>query len=364
MPCLLLVALIGSGCSIEINQTTGNTPSPSVEKNSAISSTSLVPTTQVPITWAGLNLSGKLIYLSSTMENNSLIANIQLLDLTTGNIATIFSAPPGAWIYYVTISPDRKQVVMSYEPASQPGSASNRMLYRMPLDTSVPPQALLTPPTSDDHYTQAEWSPDGKHIYYVHYNHSEAGGQFYEVYEIFRMMYPDGTPEKIVEHAFWPRLSADSTKLVYVSLDPDSGVNELFIATADGSNPQKIRFSGSWIPDIIDAPIFSPDGQSVLFSAPGPGQSYEPNWFEKLTGIQVAKAHSIPSDWWSVPVTGGVPTRLTNIQTINLFASLLPDRTHIASVSGDGLFVVGLDGSNLTRLISDSGVHGTVSWIP
>ena len=81
-------------------------------------------------------------------------------------------------------------------------------------------------------------------------------------------------------------------------------------------------------------------------------------------GIQVAKAHSIPSDWWSVPVTGGKPTRLTDIQSINLFATVLPDHERLVSVSADGLFVMGLDGSNLTQLISDSGVHGTVSWIP
>jgi Tol biopolymer transport system component len=81
-------------------------------------------------------------------------------------------------------------------------------------------------------------------------------------------------------------------------------------------------------------------------------------------GIQVARAHSIPSDWWSVPVTGGVPTRLTQIQTINLFASVSPDKKHIASVNGEGIFVMDLEGSNLTRLLFDPGVSGTVSWIP
>jgi Tol biopolymer transport system component len=352
-------------CSIEINQTTENTPSPSVETAPAAASISASPMTHVPMTWSDLKLNGKLIYLSSSMENDTAIANIQLLALSTGTIATIFSAPPGAWIYYAAISPDRKQVVMSYEPAPQAGLASNRSLFSLPLDGSVSPQPFLTPPTSDDHYTQVEWSPDGRYIYYVHYNHAtQQTGQFYETYEIFRMKYPDGEPEKILERAFWPRLSADSSKLVYVSLDPASGLNELFIANADGSNSQKINFSGPWIPDIIDAPIVSPDGQSILFSAPGPRQSYQPNWAEKLMGIQVAKAHSIPSDWWSVPVSGGTPTRLTNIQTINLFASFLPDNQHIASVSGEGLFVMNLDGSDLTQLISDPGVHGTVSWLP
>jgi len=237
-------------------------------------------------------------------------------------------------------------------------------LYSMPLDATASPQSLVPAPSVDDHYTQAEWSPDGKYVYYVHYNHKDAGGQFYEVYEIFRMTYPEGESQKILDQAFWPRVSADSTRLVYVSLDPASGLNELFVANADGGNPQKVNFSGSWIPDIIDAPIFSPDGQSILFSAPGPSQAYQPNWLDKMMGVQVAKAHSIPSDWWSVPVAGGVPTRLTNLQTINLFASLSPDKQHIASVSGEGLFLMDLDGSNLIRLLPDSGVHGTVSWIP
>lgn len=81
-------------------------------------------------------------------------------------------------------------------------------------------------------------------------------------------------------------------------------------------------------------------------------------------GIRLARAHNVPSDWWSVPVTGGVPTQLTNIQTINLFASISPDKHRIASLSGEGLFVMHLDGSNLSQLIVDPQVHGTVSWIP
>jgi Tol biopolymer transport system component len=233
----------------------------------------------------------------------------------------------------------------------------------MPLDATQPPQPLFAAPTPDDHYTQVEWSPDGKYIYFVHYNHNQSGGQLDEVYEIFRMTYPNGTPVKILD-ALWPRPSSDSSKLVYVTLDPASGKNELFLANTDGSNSQRVLLSGPSTFEIIDAPIFAPDGQSILFSAPVPSQSDQPNWFERLVGIQVAEAHNVPSDWWSVPIAGGTPTQLTNIQTINLFASVSPDKKRIVSVSGEGLFVMDLDGSNLTRLISDPGIHGTVSWIP
>lgn len=355
--CLVVLGLFG--CSINVGQPA--TATPGVIANNITTS---VANTTIPITWAGLNLTGRLVYITVSLEGGFAL-RIQALDLGTGEIKTVFTTSGDDWIFYVSISPDSKQLVMSYIPPSQPGSLSSRALYSMPLDATTPPQPLFLPPTPDDHYVQAEWSPDGQYIYYVHYNNKDQPiDQPYPAYDIFRIRYPNGQEETIAEDAFWPRVSSDSTKLVYVSIDPDSGRNELYVANADGSNSQRIAFSGPWIPDVIDAPIFSPDGQSILFSAPPPSQAYQPNWFERLVGIQVAKAHNVPSDWWSVPVTGGVPARLTQIQTINLFASLSPDKKHIASVSGEGIFVMDLDGSNLTRLLYDSGISGTVSWIP
>jgi len=366
-----LLVLCLNSCSINLNPPAIPTPfseatSPSSTGDISAHATPSALTTTIPITWAGLNLTGSLVYISPPSAGDvSFFISIETLDLTTGEIMPIFTTSGDDWIFYVSVSPDAEHLVMSYTPPAQPGSVSNRALYIMPLDGTVPPQPLFTPATPDDHYVQAEWSPDGEYIYYAHYNSNDpVDAQLNPAYDIFRMSYPDGQSEKIVDHGFWPRLSSDAAKLVYVSIEPVSGLNELFIANADGSNPQKITLSGSDAPEVIDAPIFSPDGQSVLFSAPPPLQAYQPNWLEKFMGIQVAKAHNVPSDWWSVPVTGGAPTRLTQIQTINLFASSSPDKKHIASVSGEGLFVMDLDGSNLTRLLFNSGVSGTVSWIP
>jgi Tol biopolymer transport system component len=348
-------------CTVEVNQPLA-TPTPALTPTTP--STSIFPVTQVPVIWAHLNLSGKLIYLTSTMEGDTLISHVRMLDLTNGGIATIFSFPL-AWVYYATISPDAKMLAMSYAPPKESNSSSSRSLYMIPLEGSTEVQPLIVPPTPDDHYTQVEWSPDGEYLYYVHYNSQiRLEGQVDPVFDILRMRYLDGQPEKLADHAFWPRLSPDSSKLVYIFVNPDTTRNELFVANADGSHPQRVELSGPQTLDILDAPIFFPDGQLILFSAPDPSQSYQPNFFERLMGIQIAKAHSVPSDWWSVPVAGGVPTRLTHLQTINLFASISPDGRHVASLNGDGIFVMALDGSNLTQLVSDPGVHGTVRWIP
>jgi Tol biopolymer transport system component len=175
--------------------------------------------------------------------------------------------------------------------------------------------------------------------------------------------------EEIAKQAYWPRMSNDGSQLAYVSIDPDTQANQLFVANADGTNARVVPFVGSfWIHNvIIDAPMFLPDDQTLLFSAPIPLQSKAPGWFEWMFGITVASAHpSIPSDWWSVPVTGGEPTRLTHLYSPSLYASLSPDRKHIASYSvANGVFVMNIEGKELTEIVSFAGgIPGTVSWIP
>jgi len=128
---------------------------------------------------------------------------------------------------------------------------------------------------------------------------------------------------------------------------------------------QVVTLSGSYIPYYKEAPFFSPDGKSIIFSGDVPGASYQPTWLEKIMGLRSAKAESEPSDWWSVPVGGGDITRLTHLQTTYLYGSLSPDKKHIVSYGGDEIFIMKPDGSELTVLIS--GLHrffGTVSWIP
>ena len=358
---LFAFALAISGCSIEIAQPPMETPT---------SPPDALVSTQIPVTWTSLNLTGKLVYNMGAIEDDNYIVRVLVLDLATGKVTSIYTAPINAWVYYISVSPDGRQLIMSYSPPPQEDPDVVQALYIMPLDGSQPPQLLFTPPTREDQYIQTEWSPDGKYIYYAHVNYRfpEDPHRRYPLYKIFRMAYPGGQEESIAEAAYWPRLSPDSSRLVYISVDPFSITHELVIADADGGNAQEVVISGSYVPDIKDAPIFSPDGGSIIFSGavPVPPQAYQPNWFEKLMGVRVARANGgIPSDWWSVPVGGGTLTRLTHIQASSLYASLSPDGKRIVSFSGSGIFVMNLDGSELTILVPNlDGFTGTVSWIP
>jgi len=288
-----------------------------------------------------------------------------MLNLATSENKTIFRVTRNAWVYYLSVAPDEKSLVMAYAPPSEPNTEPVTSLYTLPLEDGGEPQLLLDPNLSSDRYIQVEWSPDGKYIYFVHYNlQQQPANETVPHFNIFRMSYPDGSPEKIIDHGFWPRLSADSSKLVYISLDPVSGVNELFVANADGSDAHEIPLSDPVASQILDAPIFSPDGTAILFSAPTPAAAYEPNWLDRVIGVQIAQAHNVSSDWWSVPIAGGTVTRLTHLQTIKLFASISPDKKHIASESGEGIFVMDPDGSNLTQLLLEPTISSPLNWIP
>jgi len=374
----LILTLMLCACSINVSQPPQPTPTtasilPMTLPTSTVGTVQTtignpsLPSTTIPVTWGDLNVSGKLVYINAvTSDDGNPIFSIQALDLATGAISTIFQGTDLGWIYYMSVSPDEKHLVMSYSVPSPNNSSVNALLYTLPLDGSTGPQLLIQPPSNGDQYNQAEWSPDGKYIYYVHFNgQNQPLNQHYPIYEIYRMAYPDGQPEKIADQAFWPRLSADGSRLVYISMDPGTGLNKIFLANADGSGAQEVTLTGSWTPDIIDAPIFSPDGQPILFSAISPQQSSAPTWLEKVFGVQIAEAHSVPSDWFSVPLAGGDVTRLTTIQDTSLFASISPDKRLIASYSGGGIFVMNPDGTNLNLILPDSGgVPGTVNWIP
>ena len=370
----IFLALVLSSCSIEVDQPGVASQAPTFETAPTLSpSTGSTPkanpvtTTQIPVTWADLKLTGRLVYINGISVDNVFQLQIQVLDLVTGDVTTIFDAPKYSWIYYISVSPDHTQLLMSYNPP--PGdNPVDQDIYVMPLDGSQAPQRLFMPPTAEDDYIEVEWSPDSKYVYVTHVNYhiSPAEGQIYPLYTIYRKALPDGEMELIAEKAYWPRVSPNSSRIAFVTVDLFARGNKLFVADADGSNATEVVITGPRIPDIKDAPLFTADSQSLIFSADVPTQSYQPSWLDRLMGIRVAKAHSnVPSDWWTISVDGGEMTRLTNIQSRGLFGSLSPDNQYVASYSLDGIFVMKTDGTQLTQLIPNpQSVPGTVSWIP
>jgi Tol biopolymer transport system component len=308
--------------------------------------------------------------MHSVQNGGAVSMSILALDLTSGQINIVFQAPDTAWIDFISVAPDESKLVMAYLPprgSNQPG-ASQQTLYLLPLDGSGGPQLLFPPANPNFQYFQPVWSPDGKYIYFSGVDYGappHVQGQHYSYYELYRIPYLGGQPQKLMDEAYWPRLSPDGARLAYVTLDPVDGTNKLFVANPDASGAYQVQLQGLYVPPIIDSPFFTPDDKNVLYSAVSPTQSRQPNLIERLLGITEAYAHTVPSDWWSVPIAGGIPTQLTHLAVTGLYASLSPNEQYLASYSGNGIFLMKPDGTQLTSLVPDTGaISGTVNWIP
>lgn len=356
----------------------GETPVPTVEVPLIVATATA---TALPVSeatpWSYLGLTGRLIYSLG-------VQGIHVLDLATARETVIFLLPENAWLTATSLAADGGSLVLAYAPP--PGEGEVQLgytaIYQLPGECVTRP----TPCTPDDltvlmahedpheAYFSPLWAPDGQYVYFAHFTPSsnETAAPFAYTMERLPMSggAPSGPAEVILKDALWPARSADGSEIVYVYSDPNDYTNNLYIAAADGSNPRQLTDAETF--DAVDAPLFSADGERVIFSAVGErpaaaGASAPLAWIDWLMGVNVAEAallaHNVPSDWWSIPAAGGTATRLTNIYDTGMFGDISPDGRTMAYISASGLYAVPVSGGEPDRLLAVSG-FSTLEWVP
>jgi Tol biopolymer transport system component len=311
------------------------------------------------------NLSGKMIFILYGQKGNQLVQ----LDLASGKLRTLFAAPERSWLGSAELSPDGTQIILAYAPPPPQGQVqlADTDLYRMPSDGSSAPQPLVQRSRANESYTYPSWSQDGQFIYYTHTLPSTSSRLGID--STIERVKPFGVAEVLIKNAIWSRLSPDGARMAYLVLSEYTSNNTLSLASADGSNPSDLVDAKQF--PIVDAHLFSPDGKQVYFSAPSP-QAARPGpaavgfapaasfggWF----GVQPVSAHSNPSDWFRVSLSGGAPQQMTHVQDVNMVAAFSPDGQWFAFISQKGLFVMKPDGSQLTQLATLAGM-GSLDWV-
>jgi Tol biopolymer transport system component len=157
------------------------------------------------------------------------------------------------------------------------------------------------------------------------------------------------------------RISPDGERMAYVRLERDAGSGgrpgpeAIYVANADGTDATEV-FRSSETPQSIVELDWSPDGRSlgfVLRSIP-PGKSSEADW---------------PYDLWVMSADGSDPRRVSDDRITSFSWSPTGDRfavtkeTFAGNRSGDDIFVIGLDGSNLARLTTQGASRDPI-WSP
>ncbi len=310
-----------------------------------------------PLAWAGLGLSGRLILIVQALNGFAIIS----IDLVTGNNSLIYQAEQGALLSSALVSPDGKQILMTYAPpASSQNQYSYTSLYLLPIDGTKDPQPLLASASPTDAYFAPAWAPDGKSIYTSHYHKGADPNGADDAYTIDQVTL-DGQARSVIQNGQWPRLSPDGKLISYVTASSSNAQADLYQAGVDGKNITPLIKPGTF--QAVDDHFYTPDSQAIIFSAVNPPQPAPTQTsLERFLGISIASAHNIPSDWYEAPAGGGEPKRLTNLEDTGMFASLSPGHDWIVFISVTGIYVMKLDGTRLTQLDGIYG-SGTVDWI-
>ncbi len=309
---------------------------------------------------ADLQLTGQLVFLRQLTDGQAVLT----LNMATGEVETAFQAPQYAWITGAAVSGDREEYMLAYAPPPGEGGAQSGYTELSLLPMQGGELQLAVGRTKEKQaFSAPQWAPDGRYIYFNYYE-VKGEGQTEAHYSVARQAFPDGELEILVDNAIWPRLSADGSRLVYVTIVPGVEENELFFLNLmeEGSAPQQIVLPEE-LP-IVDAPLFSPDGEMIYFSAQSPEAAPPLSWLERLAGVQIARAHNVPSDWWRVPVAGGEPERLTEILQSGMYGAFSPDGAHLAFISSTGLHIMPAAGGEVLTLIEAPDFYGTLDWVP
>jgi dipeptidyl aminopeptidase/acylaminoacyl peptidase len=158
----------------------------------------------------------------------------------------------------------------------------------------------------------------------------------------------DGTGMRVLTTegiaASMPAWSPDGTMIAFEGVD--TGVaSDIYVMNADGSDVRQLTDD----PAYDQYPQWSPDRSTIAYDNSGNRTESDPQY-------------SSTTDIWTVPVTGGTPTRLTTAAGPDAHPSYSPDGNQITYFRQDGIWVMDANGAHPYRILKVAGF--TPRWSP
>lgn len=246
----------------------------------------------------------------------------------------IFSAMllMGVWAGCGSSGPVQKVSFVNFD------GSNNTQVYTLSSDGKTSTKLNITVPQDAFFVTP---SPDASEVAYCKYVDDET-----DQAAIF-MMDLKGNEKRLTSGGNWgdciPSFSRDGKKIVFESYRDDPNFVQIYVMNADGSGQKRI------LTDSADNffPQLSPDGKTVVFFRFGSGSP---------TGITPARPALAISQRWQNPSTRWSSNRISARRMSARTAVHSAIHSNVIS-TGDGLYIVNLDGSNPKQVLPGTTVY-------
>ncbi len=291
------------------------------------------------------------------------------LDLATNIEQLLIETPEESRLIEPALSPDGTTIsyVRQLIPIVIPGKPAEFGMDIYMADRDGGNQRLVIEHGEPNEQIRAPvWFPDGERL--LMNVQRIIGGRILTSIEVFTAA--TGERSVVIEDGFRPALSADGTRIVYVTQD-ENILQTLWVANSDGSDPISLAGPDDGLGSFI-SPRFSPSGETIAFAGSNlPFESIsrfsDETFVTLMAGARSSRPsglayNGLPADIWTIPAGGGEPRNLAPLQLDLPSIDWSADGARLFAYAGLGLFVVDpVDGA--TSRLGEGTFHGQMEWV-
>jgi Tol biopolymer transport system component len=294
-------------------------------------------------------------------------SDLWVYDLNSKQQTRIVALPQGGAVTGAAWSPDGQRVIFAqfWRRPNERSSGADLMIANADGSNAHPfaerdaPNTVLETP---------QWAPSGRVYYTVR---RVSNGR--EVMSIVRQT-EGAQPELLVDNAYSPAISPDESTLIYMRT---TRAGQTLFKKTLGESGDGCELISDQVFQYLSLPRISPDGKRVALGGSGEanlqpsGCGGDPR--AKLSAAstldlaafllqpEVAYAHGLPADIYSMNLDGSNLTRIADIKDDDPTVAWSPDGSKLGIFGVAALFVVDAKGGPTDKLV-DQGGYGGLDW--
>lgn len=298
--------------------------------------------------------------------------DLWVYDINSKQQTKITNLASGAAVTGATWSPDGQRVIFAqfWRRPNERSSGADLMVANADGSDAHP---FAERDAANTVLETPEWMPSGAVYYTVR---TVSNGR--ETQAIVRRQTDSAEPETLADNAYDPAVSPDESTLVYVR---STRAGQSMMKKTIGDAGDGCELVSDQVFQYLSLPRISPDGKRIAFGGSGeanmqaaagcggdprskPSAAAAPGLLDLAVALiapEIAYAHGLPADVYSITVDGGEMTRLADIKDDDPTVTWSPDGTKLAIFGVSALYVVDAKGGPTSKLV-DQGGYGGLDW--